>query len=665
MYYKQELDVDVFLPVEAGKKMKAPVEFVDKTFTMKYKPVYHFNFGLIGKDGVKRSAFASVYGLDTKVSSDMLIDIFCARMIKPEVQEIISAFYRTGRIAEKYGCFFAGNARSCFLKNSYILRKELLSTLEQSVAQKMEVFALKEELVSFEISLGNKRNRKKLLDSLVNESFEKQDEWKEVLGPEIYEMSTGQVFGDIRTQVETQFKSMFPNLHESENHGKALNEITKHGITTDKSFVFLELEGTNGKNVTFEAYRGLDYRNWDGNASNPVFADELVIRGILPKNELEKVFSIMQDNAFLKDMSVKAFDNVVSKDTLKMFKEYKERALSNDVPFDVVNDDKKAPLMTLAEGDANYAWNRLKEKTLNNKDAAVLMGDTPWRTKEELLAEKRKFVTFRPETGSKEASRMNRGWELQKDTAERFSDKTGVVLLDGAIYQSEDRPIMTARISHMTKDGNPVLILSTSNENGFLWENGSIPSNVVDELQWDMAVTGTKRSYVACMVDNLGPDGTPLKGIEQVLHIGEVKRDEKVIAKMNKEVDMFQKEMERAYLLMRLPKESFVKKDKMYEITMPDKSSLAGTKVMIPEKYVKENIKTGNYQLVLPIKNSRGQSYLYRKDDGKSVSSAEIYCAVNRVRGRVLFVNNRATFKKNRGNVIANDNEQDAFMGKG
>lgn len=664
MYYKQGIDVDVFLPVEAGKKMKAPVELVDKTFTMRYKPVYHFNFGLIAEDGVKRGAFASIYGLDRNVTSDMLLDIFCARMIEPEVQDIISAFYRTGKVAEKFGYFFTGNARNCFLKNSYILKKELLSTLEQSMAQKMEVLTLKEELVSFELSLGNKRTRKKLLDSLVAESSDKQDEWKEVFGPEIYEMKTGQVFGDIKTQIETQFKVMFSGLHESENHGKALNEIAKHGIATDKSFVFLELEGAKGKNVTIEAYRGIDYRNWDGNAQKPLLADELVVRGVLPKQDLEKVFAIMRDNPFLKDLDVRAFDNAVSKDSLKLYKDYKANLLVNDVPFDV-DDSKKAPLMTLAEGDANYAWNRLKEKTLNNKDAAVLMGDTPWRTKEELLAEKRKFVTFRPETGSKEASRMNRGWELQKDTADRFSDKTGIELSDGAIYQSDEKPIMTARISHMTKDGNPVLILSTGNENGFLWENGSIPSNVVDELQWDMAVTGTKRSYVACLVDNLGPDGNPIKGIEQVLHIGEVKRDEKTIAKMTKEVDSFEKEMTRAYLLMRLPKEVFAKKDKMYEVMMPDKSALAGTKVMIPEKYVKENAKTGNYQLVLPIKNSRGQSYLYRKDDGKSVSSAEIYCAINRVRGRVLFANNRATFHKNKGKGIAHDSEQDAYMGKG
>lgn len=60
MYYKQGIDVDVFLPVEAGKKMKAPVELVDKTFTMRYKPVYHFNFGLIAKDGVKRGDRKSV-----------------------------------------------------------------------------------------------------------------------------------------------------------------------------------------------------------------------------------------------------------------------------------------------------------------------------------------------------------------------------------------------------------------------------------------------------------------------------------------------------------------------------------------------------------------------------------------------------------------------------
>ena len=48
----------------------------------------------------------------------------------------------------------------------------------------------------------------------------------------------------------------------------------------------------------------------------------------------------------------------------------------------------------------------------------------------------------------------------------------------------------------------------------------------------------------------------------------------------------------------------------------------------------------------LPIKNKAGASFVFRKDDGKSISSAEVYCAMNKVHGKVLFVNNRTSLKK-------------------
>lgn len=339
---------------------------------------------------------------------------------------------------------------------------------------------------------------------------------------------------------------------------------------------------------------------------------------------------------------------MAKKELLELFE--KENRLAGkgendmDVPFETT--EKKEPLMTLEEGDKNYAWNQLREKTLNGKDAAALLGDAPWRTREELLAEKRKFVTFRPEKGSKEDNRMARGYELQEDSAKKFADLTGIKLEEGAIYQSEKRPVMTARVGYQTKEGYPVHILSTSLENGYLWENNVVPANVQDECQWNMAVTGAKKSYVGCLVDNLDKDGNPVKGVEQVFHVAYVDRDEKIINRLVREAESFQKDMERPYLVIDVPSKQIEKKDKTYELTLPEGSSLAGAKVTLPERVVKEPGRGKGWQLVLPVTNPRGQSFLYRKDDGKSVSSAEIYCAVNKVRGKTLFANNRASLKK-------------------
>lgn len=329
-------------------------------------------------------------------------------------------------------------------------------------------------------------------------------------------------------------------------------------------------------------------------------------------------------------------DNTMDKGTEKVA----EIGMENDVPFDV-GVVKETPLMSLADGDKNYSWNHLREKTLNGKDAAALLGDAPWRSREELLAEKRKFVTFRPEKGSAEDIRMNRGWELQGQSAKKFSADTGIELEDGAIFQSKDHAVMTARIPFQTKEGHPVHILSTSLENGYMWENGAVPANVQDECQWNMAVMGTDKSYVGCLVDNLDKDGNSVKGVEQVLHTACVERDEKIINRLVREAEQFKKEMDRPYLVINVPDTQIEKADKTYTVTLPE-----GAKITLPERVVKEPAKGKGYQLVLPVKNPKGQSFLYKKDDGKSMSSAEIYCSMNKVRGRILFANNRSSFRK-------------------
>ena len=313
-----------------------------------------------------------------------------------------------------------------------------------------------------------------------------------------------------------------------------------------------------------------------------------------------------------------------------------------DLPFDLSDSQKTNPnvYMSLEEAGKNWkAWADLKSKTLTTKDAGVLMGHTPWRSREELLAEKKKFISFTPEKNSEEENRMQRGMVLQEKAKELFVETTAIQLTEGAVYRSEDHPVMMARLPQVSKDGNfPVQILSTSSDYAYLWDGGSVPPNVRDEAQWNMAVTGTNTAFVGCYIDNQLDEKTS-RFVSRV-----IERNDYEISLLIKKAEDFRKEMESEFLHVPVAKEALEKKEQSYELTLPEGTEYAGVKVTIPTRFVTNS--KGKNVLSLPIKNKSGASFVFRKDNGKSISSAEIYCAVNKVHGKVLFVNNRTSLKK-------------------
>ena len=325
----------------------------------------------------------------------------------------------------------------------------------------------------------------------------------------------------------------------------------------------------------------------------------------------------------------------------------KKQDMEMDVPFDTV--EKKTPYMTLAEAETDWKrWADLKNKTINGKDAAVLMGDAPWRTKEELLAEKKKFISFVPEKSSKEAAVLQRGLDMQDEAKKRFAESTGIKLGEGGIYRSEENPVMIARVQFQDKDGNPIQIMTTGAEFAKLWDDGA-PKNVIDEAQWNMALTGAKQAHVGCLIDdreNSGVDGLKFVSVS-------IKRDDRIIDVLTKEAERFGKELESKFLNMNVSAEMVTKKTlakgEAYEVKMPENTKLEGCTVVIPSKMVKPQRWGNGYRLNLPVQNLKGKSFLFKvegNDKVKSASTAQIYCAVNRTRGRELFTNNRSSLAR-------------------
>ena len=179
----------------------------------------------------------------------------------------------------------------------------------------------KQEFVNFEFSLGKSEDVKTLLSSMIDESNTQSEDWKPVFGAEIYEMKTGKVFDNVLGQIKAPFENAFKDMSHSEDSGKAFDEIVEKGSAIDKIFNFVELRGRHGETIVLDGYHGVDYRNWDGNRRDIPITDEIVLRGVLPKEGLEKVFDIMKNNSFFKKYAPHSFDNEISKEAMRMYNE--------------------------------------------------------------------------------------------------------------------------------------------------------------------------------------------------------------------------------------------------------------------------------------------------------------------------------------------------------
>ena len=185
----------------------------------------------------------------------------------------------------------------------------------------------KQDFVNFEFSLGKSEDVKALLSSMIDESNTQSDDWKPVFGAEIYEMKTGKVFDDILGQIKAPFENAFKDMGQSEDSGKAFDENVEKGSAIDKIFNFVELHGRHGETIVLDGYHGVDYRNWDGNRRDIPITDEIVLRGVLPKEGLEKVFDIMKNNSFFKKYAPHSFNNEVSKEAMRMYNESQNKTM--------------------------------------------------------------------------------------------------------------------------------------------------------------------------------------------------------------------------------------------------------------------------------------------------------------------------------------------------
>ena len=300
--------------------------------------------------------------------------------------------------------------------------------------------------------------------------------------------------------------------------------------------------------------------------------------------------------------------------------------------------DKATLVLELDEMRSDVAgWTKLKNSTINNKDAATLLGDNPWRSKDEILAEKKGFVTFSPEKDSEEAKQMQAKIEQQCKIKDKFMDKTGFEVIEGGVYRSNENNNFIATIRFKTNLDEPVMITSVNSKNVRYWED-TIPAHISDEAQWNMMVTGAKKCYIGCLIDDKTKDFS-----KQDIKIVEVKENYEIMNRLKASAEKFLNRMNKEFLNIPLNASLFKPHPTQadsFMLTLPKGNKFLLDEIRISDKFVGPERTYNNKKiryLNLPVYNYKGESFMI----GKGLTSAQVFCAVCNIKGRELESNNR------------------------
>lgn len=128
-------------------------------------------------------------------------------------------------------------------------------------------------------------------------------------------------------------------------------------------------------------------------------------------------------------------------------------------------------------------WLQYRKSKICASDAAVIMGLSPWRTREQLLQEKLGLIQPQPIN-----SAMKRGMLLEPKARSLAEEMLGTLFLQEVI-QSHEYPWMCASYDGICIDNKLILeIKCTNKKNHDLSKEGKIPDYYIPQVQHQMAV---------------------------------------------------------------------------------------------------------------------------------------------------------------------------------
>lgn len=164
-------------------------------------------------------------------------------------------------------------------------------------------------------------------------------------------------------------------------------------------------------------------------------------------------------------------------------------------------------------------WLDLRMIGIGGSDAGAIVGLNPHKSQIDVWLDKTGKSKDLPDN---EAMRVGR--DLEQYVAKRFCEATGKkVRRRNVMFRDDQYPYMIANVDRVVVGENALLECKTANAySADKWEDGKIPESYEIQCHHYMAVTGTKKVYIACLI----------MGIDFVVR--EVERDEDVIEALRK-----------------------------------------------------------------------------------------------------------------------------------
>lgn len=143
-------------------------------------------------------------------------------------------------------------------------------------------------------------------------------------------------------------------------------------------------------------------------------------------------------------------------------------------------------------------WLQFRQNGIGGSDAGAILGVSKWKTPFQVFMDKTEPITEQGE--SSEAAYW--GTELEDLVAKEFSKRTGKkVRRKNHLLQHPVHKFMLANLDRDIVGENAFLECKTVNAFGAKeWEDEEIPSSYIIQVMHYMAVTGSEKAYIACLI---------------------------------------------------------------------------------------------------------------------------------------------------------------------
>lgn len=144
-------------------------------------------------------------------------------------------------------------------------------------------------------------------------------------------------------------------------------------------------------------------------------------------------------------------------------------------------------------------WLKYRTQGIGGSDVSVIAGINPYRSVFQLWLEK----TGQTEPCESGNECTHFGTVLEPIVKQEFTERTGIAVAEPKfIYQHKDYPFMLANLDGVVTVNGEECIFEAKTASAYKlneWENG-IPPEYMMQIQHYMAVTGSKKTYIAALI---------------------------------------------------------------------------------------------------------------------------------------------------------------------